>query len=73
MNQEQRRKIAMASGGVLVVVGMLVFFFVNDVESVTRLPIELRVIAALVGTAVCLVAGRHYLGQHKLMNANVEK
>ena len=65
LNQEPHRKIATVSGSVIAAVGMFAFFFANDMESVTRLPIELRVIAALVGTAVCSVAGGYWLGQQK--------
>lgn len=62
MNKEKQRKIATNSGSVVVVIGILAFFFAN--ERTVHLPMEARLIAAVVIIVVVLIALRRYFAAH---------
>ncbi len=56
MENEQLRKIAVNSGSIVIVLGILLFFFAND--ETASMPLSSRVIAALIGIITALIALR---------------
>lgn len=63
MDQEQLRKIATTTGSVIIVTGIMVFFFAND--ATRTIAIELRAVAAFVAIVACLAALRIFFVKWK--------